>query len=239
MQLFFVGNKRSGTSLLVRRLNRHSKIFVSHESDILWLLWHWHNKKKLKDYKYDTPQDKHHTMELLGKICGRDVHEAFHNSLQKIMEKGTRWTKPEPSKCPVWWGDKKPNQQLDPMIVDFTDNHFPTATYIHMVRHPMDFIRSVKGQHKKLACFGTKKKDILEFWVSVEQQVIEFKKNHKVLTILYKDLCCNQEEVMGGIFTELKLDMEGEYGPSKVRTYDRPKGFLTDSALELVERYGL
>jgi len=32
--LFLVGNKRSGTSQLVRLLNLHPKIFVAHESDV-------------------------------------------------------------------------------------------------------------------------------------------------------------------------------------------------------------
>ena len=33
--VFVVGNKRSGTSLLVRLLNAHPGVYVSHESDIL------------------------------------------------------------------------------------------------------------------------------------------------------------------------------------------------------------
>ena len=36
--LFLVGNKRSGTSHLVRLLNLHPQVFVSHESDIVWAL---------------------------------------------------------------------------------------------------------------------------------------------------------------------------------------------------------
>jgi len=37
--LFFIGNKRSGTSKLVHYLNQHPEVFVTNESDVAWFLY--------------------------------------------------------------------------------------------------------------------------------------------------------------------------------------------------------
>lgn len=37
--LFFLGNKRSGTSKLVHYLNQHPEVFVTNESDVAWFLY--------------------------------------------------------------------------------------------------------------------------------------------------------------------------------------------------------
>ena len=36
--LFIMGNKRSGSTLMADLLNSHANVFVSHESDIAWIL---------------------------------------------------------------------------------------------------------------------------------------------------------------------------------------------------------
>ena len=41
--LFIVGNKRSGSTHLMRLLNLHENIFVTNESDIVWVLYCYHN----------------------------------------------------------------------------------------------------------------------------------------------------------------------------------------------------
>ena len=41
--LFFLGNKRSGTSKLVLYLNQHPEIFVTNESDVAWFLYQIEN----------------------------------------------------------------------------------------------------------------------------------------------------------------------------------------------------
>jgi LPS sulfotransferase NodH len=37
--LFIMGNKRSGSTLVTDLLNAHPRVFVSHESDVAWLLY--------------------------------------------------------------------------------------------------------------------------------------------------------------------------------------------------------
>ena len=37
--LFVIGSKRSGSTLVVHLLNTHPRVFVTHESDVAWLLW--------------------------------------------------------------------------------------------------------------------------------------------------------------------------------------------------------
>ena len=43
--LFIIGNKRWGTSQLVRMLNLHPLMFVSDESDISWILYQFYNHR--------------------------------------------------------------------------------------------------------------------------------------------------------------------------------------------------
>src|SRR5918997_6665920 len=37
--LFVIGSKRSGSTLMANLLNAHPRVFVSHESDVLWILY--------------------------------------------------------------------------------------------------------------------------------------------------------------------------------------------------------
>ena len=41
--LFVIGSKRSGSTLTVHLLNTHPEVFVTHESDIAWLLYQYRN----------------------------------------------------------------------------------------------------------------------------------------------------------------------------------------------------
>jgi len=41
--LFVIGSKRSGSTLMANLLNAHPRVFVSHESDILWILYQARN----------------------------------------------------------------------------------------------------------------------------------------------------------------------------------------------------
>src|SRR5947209_8001096 len=56
-QVFLMGNKRSGTSLLVRLLNLHPEVFASHESDILWILFQARKEwpEKFECHPWDGP----------------------------------------------------------------------------------------------------------------------------------------------------------------------------------------
>ena len=51
--LFIIGNKRSGTSQLVRILNLHPEIFIAHESDIIWILHQFYRQEPF-DYSIYT-----------------------------------------------------------------------------------------------------------------------------------------------------------------------------------------
>jgi LPS sulfotransferase NodH len=41
--LFVIGSKRSGSTLAVNLLNAHPRVFASHESDSLWILYQARN----------------------------------------------------------------------------------------------------------------------------------------------------------------------------------------------------
>ncbi len=53
--VFIIGNKRSGSTQLMHLLNLHPNIFISNESDILWILYRFHNNLDIVPYQWDTP----------------------------------------------------------------------------------------------------------------------------------------------------------------------------------------
>jgi len=57
--VFIVGNKRSGSTQLMALLNLHPNIFVSNESDIIWILYRFHNNQDIVPYPWDTPVHCH------------------------------------------------------------------------------------------------------------------------------------------------------------------------------------
>src|SRR3954454_6758131 len=74
--LFFVGNKRSGTSLLVELLNFHPDVFVTPESDIVWILYQMRGgwPETFQCYPWDGPAGMNRTLEAAGTILKNAGH---------------------------------------------------------------------------------------------------------------------------------------------------------------------
>ena len=64
--LFIIGNKRSGSTLTTDLLNSHPNIFVSHESDIAWILFQANDGKpeRYKPHPLDSTLMMSSTLEI-------------------------------------------------------------------------------------------------------------------------------------------------------------------------------
>lgn len=67
--LFIMGNKRSGSTLMTDLLISHANVFVSHESDIAWILYQSRNGRPAR---YEThPLDSRLMLDSTLKSCRR------------------------------------------------------------------------------------------------------------------------------------------------------------------------
>src|SRR5690242_3352977 len=121
--LFLLGNKRSGTSHLVRLLNLHPAVFVAHESDVIWILYQMANGLLFHCYPWDGPRGMEATLKQCADLLDCEavtsrpmttIPELFNRILLRVMEQGSavqqRYVKGELG----WIGDKKPVQHADP-----------------------------------------------------------------------------------------------------------------------------
>src|SRR4051794_23147632 len=113
-QLFFMGNKRSGTSLLVKLLNLHPEVCTTHESDIIWILYQMRQgwPRQFECYPWDGPIGMTSTLAACGRLLrscvrsGRQLGDIFQlvEEQLSIQNKGVAG-QPAVYK---WLGDKKP-----------------------------------------------------------------------------------------------------------------------------------
>ncbi|HEX6899167.1 MAG TPA: sulfotransferase [Thermoanaerobaculia bacterium] len=99
--LFVTGNKRSGSTVLTDLLNVHPEVFVSHESDIAWILFQ--AREGPPDRFRAHPLDSTLMMSSTVRDCGRilrstlgdrpgceEVAEAFHRVQARLMKRYLR-----------------------------------------------------------------------------------------------------------------------------------------------------
>ena len=221
-RLFFIGNKRSGTTILAKKINLHPDIYITHETDIIWILYNLYNGIKFEYYSKDEPHSTLVTLEKCKKILDNYQSmtplECYEKCQYHLMENGTQWIKPT-EKVPVLLGDKKPNQQSEVFVNDWTYDYFPNTKYIHIVRHPFDFLNSIPRLLPKydlgLRYGSSKCKDpniILETWADFEDLVLKEKekKRFPICTVRFEDFCDNPAEQLSKIwsFTGLSVPMK-------------------------------
>jgi sulfotransferase family protein len=229
--LFFVGNKRSGTSLLVELLNFHPDVFVTPESDLVWILYQMRGgwPEAFQCYPWDGPAGMHRTLERAGTILKRAAHNGngngngHHDSagipglFVQVQEQLRLSASAEVAgKSPSWLGDKKPVQQSDPQLRPFLRQHFPQARYLHIVRDPAAVVASklkAARQWKTVPDFWKDEPDrILERWAIHEEWVQQAKatEDPELLELRFEQLCRQPVEIMAEVFQFLDLDMPGE-----------------------------
>lgn len=208
--LFIIGNKRSGSTQLMRLLSLHPNIFVSNESDILWILYRFHNDLDIVPYPHDVPTGMNRTLEKYRDLLSKDKtpFENFVTIQKSIMENGVGEVKPEHKDNLLWIGDQKPFQQIDPEIVPFSKKHFPGFKFIHLIRHPFPVVRSAKIiPVDDLLWKGMSEKEILQQWTRHESWVqLEKNKNEvPMLDVKYEDIISQTQREMVRMFEFLEV----------------------------------
>ncbi|MDY6991244.1 MAG: sulfotransferase [Pseudomonadota bacterium] len=209
--VFIIGNKRSGSTQLMHLMNLHPNIFVSNESDIIWILYRFHNDLEIVPYQWDTPIGMNDTLERYGHLLSKDKTPAenFITIQTAIMEQGCRKLEPMHKKNLLWIGDQKPFQQIDPEIIPFIKEHFPNARFLHLIRHPFPVVQSSKvfvGDLWK----GMSDVEILKRWTMHEQWVnLEKQKNElPIIDVTYEGIIEDTPKEMKKIFEFLQVDYD-------------------------------
>jgi len=205
--LFIIGNKRSGTSHLVRLLNLHPHVFVSHESDIAWILYQFHRNRPFRAHAWDSEKGMRFTLESAGHLLQRNraPSENFMAVQRHLMEKGTPWLGPLKKPDLLWIGDKKPFQHTDPRILSFILNQLPDAHFLHIVRHPFDVVASSDRFNRTRDGdfwleFSPREK--MERWAFHEKRVQTLRQTLKdrVHSLRYEDLCRRTRHELSAVF---------------------------------------
>ena len=229
-QLFIIGNKRSGTSLLVQLLNIHPEIFISHESDIIWILYQCRDglPKHFACYKLDGCAGMIATLEAYSHVINSNVtnelipshmerlRNTFFDVESMLKHMGSPIQPSYPDKGELQWvGDKKPTQQCDPLIRPFIYDLFPDVHFIHIVRHPYAVVSSkilYRGRNQPDMVPAFWREDaptILRYWARHEQWVLDTKQemSDNVLTVRLEDLAARPEDELKTIASFLDVDV--------------------------------
>lgn len=221
-QLFFIGNKRSGTTILAEKINLHPDIYITHETDIIWILYQLYNGIDFEYYAMDEPHSTIVTREkcehILNQFSQMPPMECYQKCQQYLMENGTEWRAPVNKKVLVI-GDKKPNQHSEPQVNDWLVKNFPQTKYVHIIRHPFDFLHSVPrlpAQFDLGARYGSPKcadpVKILEAWAYFEDLALEEKKKKRfaIHTLKFEDFCKNPAKSLSDIWTFIDVDIPSD-----------------------------
>jgi len=209
--LFIIGNKRSGTSQLVRVLNLHSEVFIAHEADLIWILHQFYRQEPYTAHQWDSDKGMKHTLAAAGHLLRRDrtPRENFQAIIQLLMEQGTPWLPAMHKPGLRWLGDKKPFQHTDPQLVPFILEHFPDALFLHIIRHPCAVTASSDHFNRHDGDFwqGLSPEEKVRRWTYHEQRVEEMKRAlpGRIHSLRYEDLCRRTEQELSGVFHFLGL----------------------------------
>jgi hypothetical protein len=212
--LFLIGNKRSGTSHLVRVLNLHPQVFVSHESDISWILYQFHGDQPFRAHAWDSDRGMRSTLEMSGHLLRREASplQNFLAVQMSVMENGSPWLPAQKKTDLKWVGDKKPTQHGDPELLKFLlQQHFPGAHFLHIVRHPFEVVASSDRFNQTAHgdfWLGLSPAEKMERWTFHEQQVLQLRQAlpGRVHSLRYEDFCRKTEKELSGVFRFLQLE---------------------------------
>ncbi|MFW5983499.1 MAG: sulfotransferase family protein [bacterium] len=248
--LLIVGNKRSGSTQFMQLLNFNSNVFISNESDIIWILFQYFNDLEFKEFKWDDPKGMNNALEVAG-MCldkNKSIKENFEDFQKEIMNKGMLKMPPMEKDNLKYIGDQKPFQNIAPELMPFIVEHFPDAKFIHLVRHPFSVVQSSKnfaGGTGGYIWSGMTEEQLLERWTMHEKWVKEARNKYDIdiLDVRYEDIIFKTEKTLKNVFDFLGLVIgSDEFKAMKKSTIKnvkwRKKLSVPNDTLLLMEEYG-
>jgi hypothetical protein len=248
--LFVIGNKRSGTSHFVEIISRHRRVFVAPEADLIWSLSCHEAGRPITRYPDDGDRALKQTLASFESVitsAGKTPEEKFRLVLLEMAERAGK----QPDQL-AWIGDKKPVQQADPSVFEFTLKHWPKARYIHLVRHPQSVINSmisVASRRRSIEkAWKHGPEELMNLWTRNERWVLDHKLSGRapILTVQFHELTEQPASAWNKIADFLELEADELLPAAAERTrpgrdqkyvgLDIP---LTPQAAEIVKYYGL
>jgi hypothetical protein len=209
--LFLIGNKRSGTTLLVKLLNSLGSVFVAHEADIVWLLYCLSRRSGVHRHPRDGQVGLERTVESCWDLLssGGSPRVTFERVLHRLWRQTGCDTSRQQTL--VWMGDKKPVQQCDPILRPFIDEHWPDALYIHLVRDPRSVARSthLAAKHWREGVPDTWRASpeaLLDMWATHEEWALAVAASHPTLRLRFEDLVTDPAGSLSLISARLGID---------------------------------
>jgi hypothetical protein len=247
--LFLLGNKRSGTSHLIRLLNAHPKIYVAPEADLVWALYRRSRNEPIEPYLMDGSRGlartiAHSGSDLAGKAAG--TREMFWRVLSVwALRDGKHLGDLE------WAGDKKPVQHADPLVFAFIRLTWPDARFVPIVRHPAAVIASKRAaltnDLASMTVWARPDEELLAFWTENEQRVLAHKAaGAPIFSLTLRALIRDPARTMGALLEFLTLpDDPGLRALAQLTTSAQDEKhaahtlILTPDAQSIVEHYAL
>ena len=202
---FFVGSRRSGTTLVCHIVNYHPKLYTPFERYIMWIL----HCIKTTNGVISRPScgalaPMLITLEQSGKAFLHYLQSdrgsaaactAFFAAIHSCrMRRGTgKWRNDL-----VAIGEKNPPEYASPEMQEFILGALLEARFIHIVRHPAAVIGSKMHYASRRATDGRRDVPLVwkvaleanyRTWIQIEQWVLKI--DAPVLTIRYEDLIAN------------------------------------------------
>lgn len=245
--LFFVGNKRSGTTLLTRLLNVHPNVFILQETDVPWILFQMQRVCQLQAYAWDDGFLMRKSFLAYGDMLdSTDPEGSLLKVAQHVSQHGGH---PGHSQPPVGRrdlqviGDKKPYTYADPAVHRWLKDTFKEAMFVHVYRHPW---ASISSMHETglIAWWRRPIPEVIKGWVQHEQRALEAAD----ISIRYEDLCQDPVEYLNRIYSLLLLDRLSSVEETQVLASVRKETYgerqliedfpYSDDLLELMDGYG-
>jgi len=250
--VFFLGIVRSGTSFVGRLLtSNNDNVYITHESDIIWILYNLYKLKtplgEIQPCEIDSPQAMGDTIKksrrFLETFEEHTPFELYEMCQRELMKNGTHWQR-ETREDTIYLGDKKPTQQSEPEIFKWTEENLPEPKYIHLIRHPQDFLGSTTTFGKTAKLWGDTNKEIIDFWTKTQKNVIEMKKQipDRVITMKYENICREPKKNLGIIYRFLDVPYN-DVDPGGVRGASIHENIkldfdLSEEFLEVIDELG-
>jgi len=249
--LFIVGNKRSGSTHLMRLLNLHPEVFISNESDIVWILYNFHKGIPIKPYPHDSPGGFQAAIKTAESILDKNLSplENYERFQKHLMRNGFLKMKGVEKEKLSYIGDQKPYQNIDPELMPFILELFPNAKFLHILRHPFEVVESSMkfaggtGGHLWKGMSGS---EIMDKWEMHENWVHEAKAKYGIdlKEVRYNRLITNPKSEMEEVFKFLNLEYDAalikQCDKITLKNYKPIKLFpVSESQEKMLKSYGM
>lgn len=205
--LLIIGAGRSGSTLLARALGAHARISMRGETDFLtFRLWEqWWGRRFWLDWERFvetrptssrdpcpplTPDEEARHRDRIGRIIARAVAETLAPDPAAAV-----WGFKE-----IWNGSQNHDHQWDAY-----DAVFPRAVWIHLVRHPLDYVRSCVAWNRDELTAEQARHRLIDWLGIVERSRQRAIRGSRFVELRYEDLAASPRASLEGVLSAAAL----------------------------------